>query len=68
MPARYYALCDALDVVARSGQLQAVRADGRPWLAVETEEQLAFTRVSILSSHTETHLTASPCFARGADT
>ena len=62
VPARYYALCDALDVVARSGQLQAVRCDGRPWLAVETQEQLAFTRVSVLSSHFETrHRASSLC-------
>ena len=31
--------------------LRAYRAAGRPWFAVETEEQLEYTRVSISSPH-----------------
>lgn len=47
----YFALCDALDVVARKGKLRAVFTENRPWVAIETDEQLEYTRVSLASPH-----------------
>ncbi|KAJ8614270.1 hypothetical protein CTAYLR_001141 [Chrysophaeum taylorii] len=46
---RYFALCEALDALARKNELRAVFADKRPWFAVETEEQLESTRVLLAS-------------------
>ncbi|KAJ1451248.1 hypothetical protein M885DRAFT_620949 [Pelagophyceae sp. CCMP2097] len=48
-PRRYFALCDALDAAAKLDQLSAVFTEGLPWLAVETDEQLDFTRVVVTS-------------------
>lgn len=46
---RYFALCDALDIVARKHGLRAVFTEGRPWVAIETEEQYETTRVLLAS-------------------
>ncbi|KAJ1460283.1 hypothetical protein M885DRAFT_612908 [Pelagophyceae sp. CCMP2097] len=48
-PHKYFALCDALDTAAQRRALSAVFTDGAPWLAVETDEQLEFTRVVVTS-------------------
>ncbi|KAH8062801.1 hypothetical protein JL720_13171 [Aureococcus anophagefferens] len=46
----YYTLADALDRVALSdGGLRAVDTRNKPWVAVETDEQVEFTKVSVLS-------------------
>lgn len=46
---KYFALCDALDVAAKKGRLRAVFTEGRPWVAIETEEQYEATRVLLAS-------------------
>lgn len=46
---KYFALCDALDAAARKKKLRAIFTDGRPWVAVETEEQYETTRVLLAS-------------------
>ena len=45
----YFTLAEALDEVATTSGLRAVRTRGLPWVAVETDEQLEFTKISVLS-------------------
>lgn len=47
-PQQYFTLAKALDAVARNGgALAAIGTDGAKWFAVETDEQLEFTFVSL---------------------
>ena len=46
---KYFALCDALDILARRSQLRAIFARDRPWLAVETEQQVHHVKVRLNS-------------------
>jgi choline kinase len=47
-PQQYFTLAKALDAVARNGgALAAIGTDGAKWFAVETDDQLEFTYVSL---------------------